>query len=1396
MATIKRLVMVVDIDGRPVESKLGKIKDDFNKLGKGMRNPFDDLDEEGEKSGKKLSKGFGNAFDQVDKIASVSAREVQAMMRAMGATSIAQYHKMLVEQARYAEEAMRLHEQVGQHSQHVNAAELKSFQQFHNQQTRITQNTVKGQERAYHDTAQAFERAETVKIKAAERTVGTLNRLYGNIKSFVTGARGQGADEGGFLPGLANVGEIIQSIPQIGQLAGAIVRPLTQATEAGVKFNAFLETSKIGFTTLLGSEDAAMKHLDELQDFAAKTPFQFRDLVEDSQRMQAFGFESKRVIPILTAVGDALSATGSISKESLDGVLRQMGQMRSVGRVTAEDMNAITDHGIPAWDLLSKAIGKTVAETRKLAEAGKINGTMAVEAIAAQMEARYGGQMDKVSNTLTGRLSNLEDVRDRAQGIATQSLSNDLSKSIDAALKQGDLAITIAHGLDTAIAPVSGLIRASVTTVLGGGITSGLTDAFTAAKSVLPTSVLDMATGGVINPFKWALGINSPSKVFMGYGINTAEGFRDGFVEGMTGIMPDVDKSIERFLGHIDGKFTKGQEKAAQALARLMEKEPEFKSKLIEGSQARGINPDHLLNVMAIESTFNKSALNKFGYSGLIQIGDAERKEVGMPRETWGIGGRAAAKAFLESISATEQLKYVFRYLDSRAHGQVLDTQAKVYATVGAGSYVGDDDTIRWRKGSRGYANNPLWDANHDGLIQNRDFGQAALAKLGAGVNFTINGNSVSPSNPLPVTFGQATAEVNAAMARLRESGATPKDFAKPQDLVGGAQYMFTQHAKATRTIKDYGIVDGGRIKAELEPIQNNLNGLVTVLAQTTHSGFPEMAKAAQSAFSDADKAGGAWADRVIQDTKDVNKNWKSVGEEFEKSFASHLANFKGDFKSWTVGLLTDWGSMLKEMLAKAVAAKVTKALFGDLSKDAKEGSGRGMLGSIFSGGKDSASSGGFSISNILGSVKNLFGGSRSPTTTEPFNGGSIPVPSGSPSSIASSLLNNYAPRVGGSFGFGMPSAKTFQSLLGATSGGGISSGGVTLPPALSQSAIDAMHGGAVKLPSSPFGSSASGITGSLSSMAGMGLVAGGGFLGGLAGGNSQVGKLLGQAGGSLLAGAAGASGLFGAGIAGSFGALAPLLTNPFTIAIGAGLIATALLVNHFSHRTEKELKKAIKTAYQVDVRDMKMLTQIKEIGEGHFGKGKVKQHIAEVVRLDDVKQAIQNYAYSTGQKSSQLTTNAQIQDPNFKDNHFTSFGGFRERGGDVMKGLAYVVGERRPELFIPHEPGQIMPYVPEPVRVRAPSIPSLAPSVSGTHGGASQGASSAHITAMTAALNRSADVIERLEAKIKSMKPGEVVGVGLDDNPRAASKAVLKTQKSDNGFSTQFLKNAGFKNS
>jgi hypothetical protein len=37
-------------------------------------------------------------------------------------------------------------------------------------------------------------------------------------------------------------------------------------------------------------------------------------------------------------------------------------------------------------------------------------------------------------------------------------------------------------------------------------------------------------------------------------------------------------------------------------------------------------------------------------------------------------------------------------------------------------------------------------------------------------------------------------------------------------------------------------------------------------------------------------------------------------------------------------------------------------------------------------------------------------------------------------------------------------------------------------------------------------------------------------------------------------------------------------------------------------------------------------------------------------------------------------------------------FGGFLAGGGDVMPGQAYVVGERHPELFVPHASGSVVP--------------------------------------------------------------------------------------------------------
>jgi hypothetical protein len=46
----------------------------------------------------------------------------------------------------------------------------------------------------------------------------------------------------------------------------------------------------------------------------------------------------------------------------------------------------------------------------------------------------------------------------------------------------------------------------------------------------------------------------------------------------------------------------------------------------------------------------------------------------------------------------------------------------------------------------------------------------------------------------------------------------------------------------------------------------------------------------------------------------------------------------------------------------------------------------------------------------------------------------------------------------------------------------------------------------------------------------------------------------------------------------------------------------------------------------------------------------------------------------------------------------------FREKGGPVKKGQPYIVGEKRPEVFVPSQSGKILPQVPS-----APTMPNLA---------------------------------------------------------------------------------------
>ena len=202
--------------------------------------------------------------------------------------------------------------------------------------------------------------------------------------------------------------------------AGAATGLGVAAAAMGVKTAAANENASIAFTTMLGSGQKAAAFLKQLQAFAAKTPFEFPELQQAASSLISAGINANKVIPIMTTLGNVTSGMGT-GAEGVQRATIALQQMNAAGRITAEDLNQLRDAGIPVYNLLAAATGKSKAEVVKLAQAGKL-GQHELDQMMKALESgkgleRFSGLMDKQSASLSGLWSTFKDTL--GQGLAT-----------------------------------------------------------------------------------------------------------------------------------------------------------------------------------------------------------------------------------------------------------------------------------------------------------------------------------------------------------------------------------------------------------------------------------------------------------------------------------------------------------------------------------------------------------------------------------------------------------------------------------------------------------------------------------------------------------------------------------------------------------------------------------------------------------------------------------------------------------------------------------------------------------------------------------------------------------------------------------------------------------------
>lgn len=196
---------------------------------------------------------------------------------------------------------------------------------------------------------------------------------------------------------------------------------------SGIEYNAQIEKYTTGFTNMLGSAEAAQQVMSQIQEDAAKTPFDVASLTQANQYLISAGENASYARNTIMALGDAVSATGG-GNDELNRMAQNLQQIANTGKATAADIKQFAYAGIDVYGILADYTGKSTAEVQNMT----ISYDLLTQALQAASEegGRYYNSMDTQSQTMNGRVSTLKDNVKQLAGLMTGDLSSGIGVAI------------------------------------------------------------------------------------------------------------------------------------------------------------------------------------------------------------------------------------------------------------------------------------------------------------------------------------------------------------------------------------------------------------------------------------------------------------------------------------------------------------------------------------------------------------------------------------------------------------------------------------------------------------------------------------------------------------------------------------------------------------------------------------------------------------------------------------------------------------------------------------------------------------------------------------------------------------------------------------------------------
>lgn len=316
---------------------------------------------------------------------------------------------------------------------------MKDYNRLYSEVIHLTAAYQKSRKETGETSEKTKEFAQKLKEAQAQLNTTTqgLRTAEAYMNSFGEAASGSGKSMASAMTKAQLLSSAIQKIASVAVSFGEKV------LQSGIDYNIQLETYQTAYTNLMGSAEKASAFLQQLQQDAARTPFNMEALVQANQYLLGAGENAEYSRKTILALGDAVKATGG-GNDELNRMAQNLQQIANVGKASAVDIKQFAFAGINIYQVLADYTGKSIQDVQSMTITYDVL-TQALQA-AAEEGGRYYNAMETQSQTLDGRLTTLEDNAKQLSAALTSDLASAFGQLVS---KANELVVAMKDGWDT-----------------------------------------------------------------------------------------------------------------------------------------------------------------------------------------------------------------------------------------------------------------------------------------------------------------------------------------------------------------------------------------------------------------------------------------------------------------------------------------------------------------------------------------------------------------------------------------------------------------------------------------------------------------------------------------------------------------------------------------------------------------------------------------------------------------------------------------------------------------------------------------------------------------------------------------------------------------------------------